>query len=429
MKLLSKIILNSAISLTVIIAAWIAYTYYATANRIYRETDEYLAIWATRLTDRIDRGLFLDSSITSIDINSNYRIERVSDEYGEKNTEMNFSENIIYMDDVRNEQYVRQVEFTHRFADGKWYEITLYSPSFDKDSFSGILFQSALVLGGLLIITIILIISLIVYSGMKPLYSLIEWLKHHKLGEPISLERDQEGIEEFRQIRNCVIQSALRSNEAYNNQKLFISNASHEIQTPIAVCRNAIEMVACDPDLTENQIKYLAKADERLGYISKLNRTLLFLSKIDNNQYEDTQIVSFGKIAQEALTDVSEINAHKNISCNIAIDSDFEIRINKELAQSLTLNLVKNAFFHNCNGGQILIRISCKRIEIWNTAVAGPLDKDKIFKRFYKGSSSGETSCGLGLSIAESICHKYKLSLRYEFAHEMHCFSINRIKI
>lgn len=424
MRLITRIVLNTAVSLVIIISAWMIYTYYNTISEVYEEIDEYLEKYAFRLIDRFEGGIVPDSTLTSFWANNNCYMERVSADYGMSHTELTYGHDDMYMDDIREEQDVRTLTFCYRMPKGDWYRIMVISPSFDNEDLSEPLLNSAILLGGLLILSIIAIITFIIYRSMKPMYQLLYWLRRHKVGEPADFKSGKKEITELRLIKEAVMESVERTNEVYEQQKLFIGNASHEMQTPIAVCSNAVEMLVEDPDTTEKQLGYLERIYDRLNYLSKLNRRLLMLSRIDNNKYEDTEDVCLGKIAIECAEDVAEINSERNMVLQIGGHSEIHTNMDPTLAGALVSNLVRNAFTHSPDGGTVSIMKKDRKLVIANTAKAGALDETMIYKRFYKGDNSNTKSTGLGLSIVDAICKRYGFRIGYEFKDRMHYFTL-----
>lgn len=423
MKLITRILINTTVSLIVIISAWMIFTYHTTVSEVYEEIDEYLEKYAEGLIHRFESGVSPDSVAINFWVNSNCFMERISESYGKGNPEWTFENDEIYLDDIREEQDVRALAFNYNFPDGRWYRITVISPSFDKEDFSAILVNSSIILGGVLVLAIISIIAFIIYRRMRPMYKLLDWLRKHRVGEPADFTGGKKEMTELRLIREAVMDSVERTNEIYEQQKLFIGNASHEMQTPLAVCKNSVEMLAEDPDITEKQLVHLERIDDRLAYLSKLNKTLLMLSKIDNDKFEDTEEVSLGKLANECSEDVSEIYSEKNISLEISGNSEIRTKMDPTLAGALVSNLIRNAFIHNKEGGHVHIIKKDRKLTVANTSQTGPLDENEIYKRFYKGDSSSK-STGLGLSIVDAICKRYGFRITYSYKDGMHFFTI-----
>ena len=210
----------------------------------------------------------------------------------------------------------------------------------------------------------------------------------------------------------------------YERQKRFIGNASHEIQTPLAICRNRIENLMEDDSLGESQLEELYKTHKTLEYITKLNKTLLLLTKIDNGQFIDVTEVDLNDLLGRYLEDFKEVYAYRRIEVETRVEGTTRVTMNESLAASLFSNLLKNAFTHNVDQGRISIWLGHGRFEIRNIGEEGALDKERVFERFYQGRKK-EGSTGLGLAIARAICVERGFDLSYEYAGDMHVFRIN----
>ena len=216
-----------------------------------------------------------------------------------------------------------------------------------------------------------------------------------------------------------------RTEQMFEQQKQFIGNASHEIQTPLAICRNRLEMLMEDDSLSEKQLEELMKTHQTLEYITKLNKSLLLLSKIDNGQFTDTKELELNVLLKQYLQDYEEVYDYRNIEVTIDEQGVFKVTMNESLAVALLTNLLKNAFVHNIDGGHIRITVTKNGITFRNSGVEHPLNKEHIFERFYQGSKK-EGSTGLGLAIADSICRLQHLNIKYYFEQNEHCFEISQ---
>jgi signal transduction histidine kinase len=182
-------------------------------------------------------------------------------------------------------------------------------------------------------------------------------------------------------------------------------------------------MLADDSSLGEEQLGQVMAVRRTLSNMSRLNRNLLLLSRIDNGQLGAPEDVDMGRLAERLLGDYSEIYASKAIDTDLRQQGQLVLRMNESLASVLVGNLIKNAFVHTPQGGAIEVVVSGGSFEVRNTALGGPLDGSAIFRRFYK-EGGGEGSSGLGLALAQSISRAYGLTITYTFAAGMHRFSI-----
>ena len=173
------------------------------------------------------------------------------------------------------------------------------------------------------------------------------------------------------------------------------------------------------------QLEELMKTHQTLEYITKLNKSLLLLSKIDNGQFTDTKELELNVLLKQYLQDYEEVYDYRNIEVTIDEQGVFKVTMNESLAVALLTNLLKNAFVHNIDGGHIRITVTKNGITFRNSGVEHPLNKEHIFERFYQGSKK-EGSTGLGLAIADSICRLQHLNIKYYFEQNEHCFEISQ---
>ena len=183
-------------------------------------------------------------------------------------------------------------------------------------------------------------------------------------------------------------------------------------------------MMMEDDSLNEKQLSELMKTHQTLENLTRLNRSLLLLCKIDNRQFSDVLTVCLDKLFESYLEDYKEAYSYRRIRVNVDEQGCFRLEMSESLATVLVTNLLKNAFVHGKEGGEISVRFTSSSFEIADTGDA-PLDGKRIFERFYKGNSAREGSTGLGLALVKSICNAYDLQITYAFQGGMHVFSVS----
>ncbi len=311
------------------------------------------------------------------------------------------------------------------FRDGadRVFELTVAIPSFEKQDLQNRILVWILILYALLLGTVLAVNAWIVRRSFRPLYALLEWLSKVRPGEEVPPPDVKTDITEFRLLSRAMEESARRAGEMFDQQRLFTGNAAHELQTPIAVCRGRLEMLASDPSLTEGQLEQIGTAMGTLDRLAALNRTLLMLARIDNGGFPDSVEVDAGGVLRRLVEDYSEVYAHRRLKVDLHQTAPFRVAMNETLAGVLWGNLLKNTFVHTPQGGSIDVKISPREVSVSNSAAAGPLDPVVIFRRFYR-AGTGEGSSGLGLALVESICRLYGLRISYDFVEGKHVFSV-----
>jgi len=151
-----------------------------------------------------------------------------------------------------------------------------------------------------------------------------------------------------------------------------------------------------------------------LERLTRLNRSLLLLARIENKQFPDERLITLGPLLTQVLKEFGDLAAYRNVRLEERIIGAFELSMDPGLARALVTNLVKNAIVHNVPGGSVHAELDANGLTIRNTGVERPLDPVRIFARFHKETTSAGGT-GLGLAIAKAIAGAYGLRLTYSF--------------
>jgi signal transduction histidine kinase len=231
-------------------------------------------------------------------------------------------------------------------------------------------------------------------------------------------------IKEFT-LLNESVQHLLDTNiSIYNSQKQFIENASHELQTPLAIGMNKLELLAGDPGLSHNQVQKIAEITKVLQRLSSLNKSLLLLSRIENKQFISSEEINFEKIISRILQDFTDYARHKKIETVFMKEGNWKYHMNKDLADMLVLNLVKNALIHNRKEGRVMITLSSSSLAVENTSHDPEILPEILFERF-SGRSDKKGSTGLGLAIVKAIADVSDLAVTYTY-NGSHVFEVKK---
>lgn len=421
MKLLHYTYRKLSLLLFLLMAVWGVLFYYAIIDEVVDETDDTLENYA----DILIESALHDPSVldTSGSLMSTYKFRPISEEEG-RDYRQEFYDSTVYIELEDEDEPVRVMRTAFRMPDGQYYELTLMISILERDD----MIEAMLwYLGALFLLFIICTsvgIRLVLEGALRPLNKLLDWLHRIQPGKEVPPLNNPTTISEFRQLSDAAVDMGNRSYKAYAEQKQFIENASHELQTPLAIVRGKVELLAESEGLTEQQMEALDEIYSTLGRAVKLNKSLLLLSRIANGQYTEREDVSVDEILDKLLPDLMDIYEHKQVRLTRERgEQPFVIRCNHSLAQILISNLVKNSLFHNREGGELQIITTSASLTIKNTGDA-PLDGEKLFRRFYHGADGKKDSTGLGLAIARSIALSASLGLTYEWQDGMHCFHL-----
>lgn len=412
-----------SLGVIVVLTAWAALFYVAMVDEINDEVDDALEDYSELIITRSLAGKKLPSKDSGS--NNQYYLREVDGAYAMSHEHICYVDSMVYIDEKNETEPARILTTIFRDGKGQYHELVVSIPTIEKKDLKEAIFHLVLILYAALLLAIILINVWVFRKSMKPLYVLLHWLEDNRLGRKRAELANPTNVTEFCQLNDAVNAYATHSEEVFEQQKQFIGNASHETQTPLAICQNRIELLMEDESLKESHIEELAKTLQTLEYVTRLNKSLLLLSKIDNNQFSETVLVVMNDVLGRFLDDYKEVYEYRGIGVDVRNDGFFEVDMNDMLATILVTNLLKNAFVHNVDGGSIEIRFCSGAMEFRNTGDGTALDPQRIFERFYQGKKR-EGSTGLGLAIAHSICLQSGLLISYEYTDGMHCFRVSR---
>lgn len=412
-----------SLGVIVVLTAWAALFYVAMVDEINDEVDDALEDYSELIITRSLAGKKLPSKDSGS--NNQYYLREVDEAYAMSHEHICYVDSMVYIDEKNETEPARILTTIFRDGKGRYHELVVSIPTIEKKDLKEAIFHLVLILYAALLLAIILINVWVFRKSMKPLYVLLHWLEDNRLGRKRAELCNPTNVTEFCQLNDAVNAYATHSEEVFEQQKQFIGNASHETQTPLAICQNRIELLMEDESLKESHIEELAKTLQTLEHVTRLNKSLLLLSKIDNNQFSETALVVMNDVLGRFLDDYKEVYDYRCIEVDVRNDGVFEVDMNDMLATILVTNLLKNAFVHNVDGGSIEIRFCSGAMEFRNTGDGTALDPQRIFERFYQGKKR-EGSTGLGLAIAHSICLQSGLLISYEYTDGMHCFRVSR---
>ncbi|WP_292010076.1 HAMP domain-containing sensor histidine kinase [Chryseobacterium sp.] len=273
----------------------------------------------------------------------------------------------------------------------------------------------------LIVIGLLLLNRRLSNTVWSPFNDTLSKLKSFDLSEGTPISFQKTDIKEFEELNTALSRLIEHNISVYKTQKEFTENASHELQTPLAILQNKIDNLLQDQDITENQYSVIEDLNKTLSRSTRINKNLLLLAKIGNLQFSQNEKIPLYITLSQSLEFLREHFDQKGIHLGTSID-EVEIETNRTLAETLINNLLVNTIRHTPNQGTVNIRLSKSSLEISNSGET-PLNSDSLFKRFSKASSENSGS-GLGLAIVKEICQHQHWALNYHFEKGFHFFSI-----
>ena len=275
----------------------------------------------------------------------------------------------------------------------------------------------------LLLVGLLLINKRLSQNLWKPFYETLQQIEQFEIDKSNQPKLNDTNIEEFNRLNQSIEKLIERNTSIYHSQREFIENAAHELQTPLAVFQAKIDTLIQSAEFTEPQNQILSSLNDSVSRLNRLNKNLLLLSKIENDNYNEKQTISLNEAIEKHLDFFTEQAKAKNLTIKTELNVAVSINSNPILAEILISNLFLNSIRHNVIDGQIVIILSSNSLKFSNTGQPQPLVADKLFNRFSKSNPS-EQGNGLGLAIIKKIADLNNWKITYSFAYNFHSFSV-----
>ncbi len=255
----------------------------------------------------------------------------------------------------------------------------------------------------------------------KPFFTNLEKLKKFSLQSDNPLQFNESDILEFDELNREMSALTTKVRADYRNLKQFTEDVSHELQTPLAIMQAKIDTIINDKNISETQFNQFSSLQTDVSRLKQLNKKLILLSKIDNDQFTATETVSINEVIKEVIINFKELST---IDIQLKAATIIETKMDRSLAIVLCNNLISNAIKHNVSEASIEIIITTHKVQILNEGTIELKKPDQIFERFYTENKK-QDSTGLGLSIVKKICDYYCFKPSYCFKERKHIFQID----
>jgi signal transduction histidine kinase len=316
---------------------------------------------------------------------------------------------------------VRQLRFSIS-AGGALYEVSVNQSKTETEDLLQLIILVTVGMIGLILLSNYIINRKLVAGLWKPFYQTIDTIRDYQLTIREPLQLSKEPIEELDLLNDSLNKMTGRISQDYQALRAFTENASHEMQTPLAVIRSKVEALLQDAEGKEKMIQQLLVIEDATLKLSRLHQSLLLLTKLENRQFQPDEPVNLSAILRTKLAEREEFIASKKLIFLVSAPETIH-PFHHHLAEILINNLLNNVIRYTPEGGIVEILLTNQALSIRNTANGNALNSDKIFQRFYKEEQSAE-STGLGLAIVKEICNLAGFHIQYTFVDNKHDFTI-----
>ncbi|AOM79134.1 sensor histidine kinase [Pedobacter steynii] len=415
MNLLNYTLKYLSLALLLVISIWAILFYFNMIDEVQDSLDDGLENSKMLVIQRVetDPGIIQRSGFSE----HNYEIKEIGEQSGLKFKDR-YRDTMMYTLNEEDLEPFRMLTTVFN-KDNKYYEMKVVASTVEEDDLVRSLLYSLIWLYAAILVSFLLINNLLLRKIWTPFYQLLRRLKAFRLDKDQGIETTKTGVKEFKELNEAVSGLVEQSVNTYGSQKQFIENAAHELQTPLAISLNRLELLAENEGLTDHHLESIGQVIGTLQRLTRLNKSLLLLSKIENKQYGEITRLSINAIVKNLISEYEDFAEMKSVRIHLEEEGAAELAMNKDLAAVLISNLLKNAITHNVSGGLVKVFINGNSLVVSNTGGANALNQEKIFKRFQKDSRE-QSSIGLGLAIVKAIVDLYGFNIRYFYTDQHH---------
>jgi signal transduction histidine kinase len=324
------------------------------------------------------------------------------------------------------------IESTQRIIDEEILNYRIISATFEYDGYfylleigkstaAIMLFEKNLKNYTFLFLIILLTLSIIfdltiTQILLRPFELIIKKLKSNTHPSSFNYSKTITPTSDFKYLEDSVHQLMKKIENVFNEEREYIGNISHEILTPVSIIKSKLENFSDSTNLSHEDAIKIYQIKITLGRLTKLVRSLLLLSRIENREYLIDDSVQINEVILDISDEIKERIEIKEISLDLELcRKDFQLAGNRELIHMMIYNLINNAIRYTPENGNIKIRTirsSGNYSIIIKDSGAGISKEDLpyIFDRFKK-YKSGTNNFGLGLALVKKICDYHKIEI------------------
>lgn len=308
-------------------------------------------------------------------------------------------------------------------TDEGYYEILVFKSLKGSNELVEIIVMVLTLINVVFILVIYLLNRFLFERTWSDFFKTIGILKSYDVNQGNEISFPPSEISEFDLLNSTLQQMIDKIDKDYKDINEFTGNISHEIQTPLTIIRQKSELLLQSEPLNPGQAKLIRDIQSTNSRLSKLNRTLVLLTKVENKHFTAREKINLHEVIENLLENFESLAEIKSITVIYKKNEEVTLMADSMLIEVMLLNLIKNAIGHNTEEGEILIQVDKNSFQISNTSKQPDLKGLDIFARYSK-ISKGKDSLGLGLSLVKRICIMYGYDISYAYHADRHVFTI-----
>lgn len=420
LKLKNQLALINTLSKGVIIILAIFVIPWLVKTISIRETDDQLILKLDQVYDLIETNgidVFIDDESNNQGFGS-YNI--LKEEY-------------ISIEEINDTLLYEFIDYQERKIDDEIYDYRVISATFGIDNQVYLLeigksintvisFEKKLKSFAFYLLLFLLTISVFIDLSitqilLRPFEKIIEKLKRTKHPKQFDHSLIHTSTSDFNYLQSSIGVLMRQIENAFEAEREYIGNVSHELLTPISIIRTKLDNYTANSKLSAEELQKIFEAKTTLSRLTKMVRSLLLLSRIENKEYLKNENILIPDLLKDILSefqdraDIKQQNIKFQNSAKKA-----SIKGNAELLRILLSNLVSNAIKYTPESGNIKLLLDKRgKNHVLNIIDNGPgiskMELPHIFNRFKKFSEKKE-SFGLGLALVKQIADYHNIQIK-----------------
>ena len=401
MKLINRTFRLTAIWLLPVFVIGSIFVFFMIKYIVYEETDEYLTYEMERIVKHHQRYSDLPEFHQIADLLEGIMIEKPA-----------FKDTLI-LEPGDNEMVPhRELLFSIEHKGEHFTLVLRHLLPGNDDIFQGtVIIISGLML--LIFLILLLTINLVSRRIWKPFYQSLNIITGFKTNDPLP-SFPQTPIDEFEKLNKTVNNLLKKINADFSRTREFNENASHELQTHLAMIRANTEKILNHSGEQGDVQHHIANIHQASVRLSQVQKSLLLLSKIGNQEFNKREQVDFSQQLRQTLQLFDEAISLRGLSLSMEIEG-CTLMMDPGLAEILCNNLIKNAIKHNTDKGFIRIELNSQILNVENSGLPYEGNPHNLLERFATGKKG---DMGIGLAIVAQICELCHFSISYRISEK-----------
>src|SRR5665213_3530108 len=318
MKLIAKYNrVNIPMTIAVLLISSIAY-YFILHHVLLRQVDKDLRIEKQEIIHHIK----INGSLPET---SNYKDQQITfQETNLTNFKEKFSTELVYNKKEDEEEPYRRIDFLVT-QNGTNYIATVKKSEQETEDIVRLILMITFLVIAFLLLALFITNRFLLGKLWKPFNHTLSQLKQFNLSSKNDIELDSTNVDEFIELNNTAIYLTQKVKDDYDSLKSFTGNASHEIQTPLAIIKNKIELLSQSDSLEKSQIEIIKSLNDAASRLSRLNQSLLLLTRIENRQFQSSESIDLSVVLQKCIENYRELAELKDIQIAKSIRNNISV--------------------------------------------------------------------------------------------------------